>query len=377
MPWRKVSIMDQRREFIAFARQEGANISELCRRFGISRTTAYKWLRRAQQEGETFQDRSRRPHRQPRRTPPEMEQRILEVRARHPAWGARKICSWLKRRGVLEVPSASTIHAVLQRHDCLLQPTPAQAYDRFEHPRPNTLWQMDFKGHVPLGDGRRLHPLAALDDHSRFCVTLEACPNEQRGSVQASLERAFRRYGLPGALYMDNGSPWGTAGRAERWTRFDVWLLKLGVRVIHGRPYHPQGRGKIERFHRTLKSEALSARPLADLHQARRRLRRWRHTYNFERPHEQLGMRTPAEAYTPSSRPFPSRMPEIEYDEGEIVRKVSNVQPEIWFHNRTFRVPKAFLGEHLAIRPTQTEGCYQVCFGAVVIQNIDLKNEPD
>ena len=201
---------------------------------------------------------------------------------------------------MLEVPSVSTIHAVLRRHDRLLHP--AQAYDRFEQPRPNALWQMDFKGHVPLGDGSRLHPLAAIDDHARFCVTLEACPDEQCGSVQASLKRAFRRYGLPGALYMDHRPPWGTAGGSERWTRFDVWLLKLGIRVIHGRPYHPQGRGKIERFHRTLKSEALSARPLADLRQARRRLR---HAYNFERPHEWLGMRTPAEVYRLSPRLFP------------------------------------------------------------------------
>ena len=152
---------------------------------------------------------------------------------------------------MLEIPSVSTIHAVLRRHDRLLHP--AQAYDRFERPRPNALWQMDFKGHVPLGDGSRLHPLAAIDDHARFCVTLEACPDEQRGSVQASLERAFRRY-----VYMDHEPPWGTAGGSERWTCFDVWLLKLGIRVIHGRPYHPQGRRKMPEENRRVSLNTLS-----------------------------------------------------------------------------------------------------------------------
>ena len=373
MPWREVSIMESRREFVMFASREGANISELCRRYGISRTTGYKWLRRAAAGEEDFADRSRRPRRSPLRTPPEVERRILEVRRRHPAWGARKIRTWLQRQGVA-VPSASTVHAILQRHGCISPQAAGMSPKRFEQPAPNLLWQMDFKGCTRLGDGSWLHPLCVLDDHSRFCVLLQACARENHDTVRPLLEKALRRYGLPLAIYVDNGAPWG-APRGAPWTRLTVWLLKLGIRVIHGRPRHPQGRGKIERFHRSLKSEALNTPVPRDLAEAHRRLRRWRILYNEQRPHEALGMRTPADVYQPSPRPFPDRLPDVGYDEGEIVRRVDPTKGYVTFRGRLWPVPKAFSGEPVAIRPTTTDGRFNVCFGAVTIATIDLNEE--
>ncbi|HHN68175.1 MAG TPA: IS481 family transposase [Thermopetrobacter sp.] len=371
MGWQEVSIMDQRREFVMFASRDDANISELCRRFGISRTTGYKWLHRAGAGEESFADRSRRPLHSPARTSPEIEERIVMVRTMHPAWGARKIRSWLSRRG-MEVPAASTVHAILRRHGLIQPHAPGAPLGRFEQDAPNLQWQMDFKGRTRLNDGSYVHPLSVLDDHSRFCLLLEACARENHDTVRPLLERVLRRYGLPASIYVDNGTPWGSATPGQ-WTRLGVWLLKLGIRVVHGRPYHPQGRGKIERFHRSLKAETLNTPRPADMNEAAARLRRWRHIYNQQRPHEALDMRTPADVYTPSPRSFPDKLPEVEYDEGEIVRRVPRTKGYIHFKGKLRRVPDAFRGELLAIRPTATDGVFDVCFGSCKIAEINVK----
>jgi transposase InsO family protein len=211
--------MDQRREFVQLATQEQANVRELCRRFGVHPNTAYKWLGRWT-SGEELADRSRRPHSSPGRTEASIEERILGVRDAHPAWGARKIVRCLERDGVA-CPAPSTVHAILQRHGRITASLGgATAHLRFEMPEPNQLWQMDFKGHMPLSGGGRCHPLTVVDDHSRYNLCLAACADEQRGTVQNRL---------------DNGKPWGDPS-GQIWTRLGVWLLKLGVSVIHSRP---------------------------------------------------------------------------------------------------------------------------------------------
>jgi len=371
MPWQEVSTVKLRKEFIVFATREDANISELCRRFRISRTTAYKWLRRVRKEGDaSLEDRSRRPLRSPGRTAEHIEQCILEVRRQHPAWGARKIRSFLLREG-MRMPAPSTVHAILHRNGCIARHAPGAPLGRFEHDTPNAQWQMDFKGKTRLGNGAWAHPLSILDDHSRFCVLLRACEGETHDIVKPLLEEAFRLYGLPHSIYADNGPPWASSMQGQ-WTRLGVWLLKLGVRLILGRPYHPQGRGKIERFHRSMKAEALSMRALQDIRQADAVLREWRHVYNFQRPHEALDMRTPSQLYQPSPRPFPEKLPEVSYEEGEIVRKVLSGKGYISFRGRLWRMPDAFRGELVAIRPTNVDGRYKICFGAFPIAEIDL-----
>lgn len=258
MPWREVSVMEQRREFVGLAMQEGANRRELCRRFGISPETGYKWLGRWNAGDQALADRSRRPHVSPLRSAAEIEALTLALRDAHPMWGARKLVRCLERDGHA-APAVSTVHAILVRHGRVPPPagTPGQPYRRFEKEAPNLLWQMDFKGRMPLVDGTVCHPLTAIDDHSRYALCLSACLDERSSTVQERLEATFRRYGLPDAIFVDNGSPWGDPA-GERWTRLGVWLLKLGVAVLHSRPYHPQSRGKNERFHRTMKAERCS-----------------------------------------------------------------------------------------------------------------------
>lgn len=212
MPWKETTTMSSRKEYIQLMKQEGANVSELCRRFGISRKTGYKWYKRCREDGESgLADRSRRPHHSPARSSEEIETKIIEVRAAHPAWGGRKIKAYLERKGQTCIPSASTITAVLKRNDCMdaEEALKHQPFQRFEMEHPNQLWQMDFKGFFAMEEGGHCHPLTVLDDHSRFLLGLQACPNQTRQTVQEQLTGIFRCFGLPERMLMDNGRPWG------------------------------------------------------------------------------------------------------------------------------------------------------------------------
>jgi transposase InsO family protein len=371
MVWKEMSVMDQREEFVRLASLEGANRRELCRRFGISAQTGYKWLGRAS-AGAGLADRSRRPSSSPKRTAEEMEKKVKAVRAEHPAWGARKIRWVLKDEGV-RVPAVSTVHAVLKRHDLILpKQGGAPAHLRFEREEPNELWQMDFKGWSLLGNGAKLHPLTVIDDHSRYCPCLVACAEEREETVKTHLERAFQLHGLPRAFFVDNGPPWGDT-QGGKWTSFKVWLMKLGVLLIHARSLHPQSRGKNERFHQSMDDEIFAMRPLGDYKDAQRAFDKWRDIYNHKRPHEGIGMKRPADRYRPSPRPMPDKLPEVEYGEGETVRKVPPQKPRISFKGRSWFVSKAFMGETVAIRPQEVDGTYGIYFGANLIKTIDLR----
>lgn len=304
-----------------------------------------------------------------------MEERVLALRERHPAWGGRKLRRRLLDLGVTDVPSASTITAILHRFGRLDGAAAAQhrAMTRFEHATPNDLWQMDFKGHFAIGQGR-CHPLTVIDDHSRFALGLEACANERWTTVQARLTALFRRYGLPWRLLTDNGSPWGNDGDS-RHTLLTVWLLRLDIAISHGRPYHPQTQGKAERFHRSLMAELLAHQPFTDLDECQYRFDAWRQVYNTERPHEAIGLQVPLARYRASPRPFPETLPPIEYEVTDIVRRV-DAEGRISFRNKSLRVSKAFRGHHVALRYTDQDDRFDICFGLHPIASIDLADQP-
>lgn len=357
---------DQREEFVQLARQPRANVSELCRRFQISRKTGYKWLGR-----EDLEDRSRRPLSSPSKTADEHEALVVSLRTCNPAWGGRKLAHVLGRKhGVQMAPS--TANSVLRRHG-LIDPAAsraATAWHRFEHEEPNALWQMDFKGHFAMDQGR-CHPLTVLDDHSRFNIVLQALDNEQRQSVQRTLQAAFERYGLPQRINTDNGSPWG-APSSGALTRLGVWLIRLGVQLTHSRPLHPQTNGKDERFHRTLTAEVLQGRRFKDLHEAQQHFTRWRHVYNAQRPHEALGMHTPASRYQASPRSMPSTLPPLEYAPGDYVRRVRDGGC-IKFKGQQLRVGKALVGQDVAVRPRpDQDGTFDVYFSHHRLDPIEL-----
>lgn len=363
MPWKEIDTMSLRLDFVRLALHEDANMSQLCQRFSISRKTGYKWLKRHEQYGEeALVDQSRQPHTNPNRTPADIEEIVLQVRDRHPVWGGRKINSLLLRSGHADIPHPSTITGILHRNGRMDadESVKHRAFQRFEKEHPNELWQMDFKGHFMMTDGRRCHPLTVLDDCSRFLLCLKACPNETRETVVEHLTSIFRCYGIPDRMLMDNGSPWGTDAD-NPYTRLTVWLIRLGIDISHGRPHHPQTQGKDERLHRTLNAELISRHSFSDLSDWQRSFDGWRDTYNYVRPHEALDMSVPGEWYQPSSRCFPEVLPPVCYDTSDIVRKV-DVCGRISFHNRKFRVGKAFHNQPVAVRPTDTDGVFHVFF---------------
>ncbi len=378
MPWKEVNTMSLRLDFVRLALHEDASMSELCERFSISRKTGYKWVKRYQQHGkEALVDQLRRPHTSPNRTPAEIEELVLQVRDRYPVWGGRKIRSLLLRAGHTGIPSPSTITAILHRNGRMdaAESVKHQAFQRFEKEHPNELWQMDFKGHFVMTESGRCHPLTVLDDCSRFLLGLRACGNENRETVVEQLTSIFRRYGVPDRMLMDNGSPWGIDAD-NPYTRLTVWLLRLGIDISHGRPYHPQTQGKDERLHRTLKAELISRRRFVSLSECQVAFDDWRDTYNHVRPHQALDMCVPGERYQSSSRPFPAVLPPILYDTDDIVRKV-DVCGTISFRSHKFRVGKAFHQQLVALRPTVTDGVFDVFFCHKPVAQITFHDRDD
>jgi len=377
--------MEQRQEFVLLASQPGAKIAPLARRFGISRKTAYKWLGRYRTEGISgLANRSRRPLRFPAQTPPAMELAVTNLRDEYDAWGGRKLQRVLENKraaGTLDgvdgllIPAASTITRILDRHG-MLDPEKSEAQTplkRFERSTPNALVQMDFKGDVHLGNRTKSYPLTMLDDYSRFNLCLQSCSNQRHDTVKGHLQTVFRRYGLPEAMLMDNGTPWAHSYGVL--TRIELWLLRLGIQVIHGRVSHPQTQGKEERFHLTLKTEVLKGRIYQDSAALQQAFDHWRQVYNFVRPHEARGLDCPGAHYRISDRPFPEQLPTVEYESDTLVRKVRDngyisFQGTSWFVSETLRQ------EPIALRATQMDGVYAVCYGTFVIGILDCtKNE--
>lgn len=377
MAWKECDRMSQREEFTALAVVPGANFSELCRRFGISRKTGYKWRRRYQANPDApLSDRSRRPTRSPGKTSDLVEQRVLEIRDAHPAWGGRKIRKRMQNLGDSEVPSASTIAAIVKRHG-RVSPQESQkrrAFCRFQRATANELWQVDFKGEFKLLNKKYCHPLTVLDDHSRFSLGIAACGNQRRQTVQSHFRKIFGIYGLPDSIYVDNGNPWASSSNALRYTRFSAWLLRHGVEVIFGRPYHPQGRGKLERFHRTLKLEVLQGRSLKNLKEAQACFDPWRDVYNLQRPHEALDLATPAEHYQVSPRKFVEQRGVFEYNDRFEVRRANRVG-QFGFGGHTYRISEAFRDQPIGLSATKEDGVWDVWYCRFVVGRLNQRTQ--
>jgi len=371
--------MTQRLEFVLLAAQAGVNFRRLCRRFGISPKTGYKWKQRYREGGNAaLRDRSRRPKSSPRRCGMDVAAKVVELRREQPTWGGRKLRRRLRDLGQTAVPAASTCTEILRRAE-LLSPegrAAAKPWQRFERAQPNELWQTDFKGHFPTQAGPRCHPLTVIDDCSRFNLVLAALADETGPTVQRELTRAFEQYGLPEALLCDNGAPWGALDATCRHTSLTVWLLRVGVRVMHGRPYHPQTQGKDERFHRTLNRDLLDRHTWRDLAHCAAQFPGFRHTYNCERPHDSLEGATPVSRYRPSVRSFPGSLPPLEYLTTDTVRTVHK-NGIVMFHAQTWHIGRAFGGLPIGLRPsTQADGQWEVFFGHHRLGRLDLTAPP-
>lgn len=388
MPWNTPSLMELRRELVRRALLPDANVAALARDAGVTRSTVYKWIQR-HRDGLPLSDRSRRPHASPARTTPEHEAAVLALRDEHPAWGGRKISAVL-RRAHGDAPAPSTVTHILRRHGRLTPEPPARDLVRFEAGAPHELWQMDFKGDFLLGDGQRCYPLTVCDDHSRFALVLAACTDQRRATVAAHLTAAFEAHGLPARVLCDNGPPWGCGWESDglgawrpRCTRLAAWLIRRGIEVTHGRPYHPQTQGKEERFHRTLREEVLDGHDggaaFADAAACQAALDAWRPCYNEVRPHEALGLAVPVSRYAVSERSYPvswsSSEPGVEYGSGAEVRRVDG-GGRIALGGRSVRVGKGLCGEVVEVRPVVRDGVWAVWYGGQEVWAVDLRAPP-
>lgn len=365
MSWQEETCMSLRREFVALAQAKSISFSQLCQRFGISRPTGYKWLGRATQNAhENFADRSRRPYTTPTKTHADIEYDVLNLRHQHPAWGGRKIARVLKNQGKKNVPAPSTVTHILSRYGLInpRQSGEGAVYHRFEHEKPNQLWQIDFKGHFAMEQGR-CEPLTMLDDHSRYNLVLHAMHSTNTVPVKQVLTDTFRQYGLPQRINADNGQPWGCpAAKDHGISQLSVWLIRLGVQVSFSRPGHPQTNGKEERFHRTLKAEVLKGKTFSDLKHAQQVFDEWRAIYNHVRPHDALDLAVPASRYQPSPRSFPDVLPDIEYSpDDEVVEVMCN--GIVKFNQHQLKVSNALQGLPVAFRKDhEHDGLYQLYF---------------
>ena len=369
MPWEMKTVDKVREEFVQAVQAGIQSKASLCREYGISRPTGDKWLARYN-AGESLSDRSSAEHRTPLRTPEDVEDQIIALRLLYPGIGAKKLKRILENRGS-PMPCATTVNNILHRYGCISPEASAAATPnrRFQMDMPNDLWQADYKGHFPLSDGVRCHPLNILDDCSRFCLCSDAKENERFLSAKESFTKSFREYGLPKRLLCDNGNPWGTP-QSTGFTVFEVWLMELGVMTIHGRMRHPQTQGKEERFNGSQTRELLKHRSFDDMKHAQAELERYRRFYNEERPHEALNMETPASVYRPSTREMPERIRPWEYENSEVC-KVKDTG-FMTYKGQGYFLSEAFRGKEIAIKASDEEHCYDILFRQFCIARLNI-----
>jgi len=341
MAWGKVDIAEQRMRFVIAASRKEKPFRQLCDEFQISRPTGYAWQRRYQSGGyRAVVEKSRTPQHSPQRTPPEIEQRLVELRRQRPDWGARKLQRLLQEQGM--ALTVITIHRILLRYGLVReQDQHRSAVQRFERSQPNELWQMDFKS--PVGWDAPVGPLSVLDDHSRYAVALEGTWTTRGEAVRERLEEAFQECGVPEEMLMDHGTPWWNMKAIAGGTWLTLWLMKQGIRLHFSGYGHPQTQGKVERFHGAM-AAALKRRGYPAAEQRQPWLDEFRHEYNHLRPHEALQMRTPAKVWQKSQRRYDAHPRPWEYAEGSEVVKVAG-DGQIWVDRRRWEISRALVGE--------------------------------
>lgn len=374
MPWRVSSIMSQRIEFCILASETGANISVLCKAFGISRQTGYKWLKRFNDHGmDGLRDRSRRPHCSPLRADASVEAAVIALRHKYPFWGPRKLHRLLRDKlSAAQLPSIATIARILKRNgliDVPEAPPVWPAVGRFERPCPNDLWQMDLKGPLRLPDGCKIYPVGVLDDHSRYLVGLRMIADATEGSVLDCWIAAASDYGLPAATLTDHGAQFRMVD--EESSAFRVHLWACGVRHTQGRIAHPQTQGKIERFWRTLNTEVLRCHSYGDLTSWQSCFEEWRYVYNHIRPHQELGDEPPVSRYRSSERTYaePDRRERIGKS-GSQYRCVTT-RGQISLGGKRFNIGRGYAGWTVEARPLG-DGCWHIYFRDKFVRELIL-----
>jgi len=374
MPFASTDPMTERTRFVLAAESGLYTVSELCRRFRISRETGYKWLRRYKAEGlPGMNDRSRAPKACPHQTPEAVEALIVDCRKKHPRWGPKKLLDYLRpRHPGVAFPAVSTAGAILKRHG-LVAPRRRRRSPRhpgatpLETTAPNDVWGADFKGQFKMRDGVYCYPLTVTDAHTRYVLAVDALPSVRQKGTFPVFERLFSEHGLPAAIRTDNGVPFATQALCGL-SRLSVWWIKLGIDHQRIEPGKPQQNGRHERMHRTLKAETARP-PEANMTRQQERFRAFQEEFNCERPHEALGGNTPASRYRPSSREMPSKLPGPDYPSHVEIRRISS-GGAFRFKKKQLFLSAALAGEDVAFEETG-DGIWSIAFYDVLLARFD------
>ena len=370
--------VDKRMRFVTGVEAGEETVAALCRRFGFSRTTGYKWLERYRTQGiEGLAERSRAPHQHPQAVTAALAERCLAVRYAHPTWGPVKVRAWLARQDPeLAWPAASTIGVLLDRAGLTVRRKLRRRATPSSAPfaacgDPNEVWCIDFKGWFLTGDGRRCEPLTLSDAHSRYLLRCQALKRNDTEHVWPVLDASFREYGLPVRLRSDNGPPFASTG-AGGLSRLAVKVIKAGVRPERIAPGKPQQNGRLERLHLTLLHDTAEP-PARSLREQLDRLREFQRVYNEERPHAALDNATPAEHYALSPRRWDGVLREPAYPAGHALRRVRPNGAIRWRDSEVY-LTQALAGETVGLAERE-DGGYVVCYGPIDLGIIDHRSQ--
>lgn len=353
--------VEERMRFVMAVEERQESFAAVCRRFGVSRRSGYKWLGRYEEAGiEGLSDHSRAPHHHPHAIAQDVFEQCLAVRRAHPSWGPMKVRAYLERRHpARDWPVASTIGALFDREGLtvkrkLRRRSPPSSAPFAHCGAANDVWCIDFKGWFLTGDGSRCEPLTLSDAHSRYLLRCQALARTDSTHVWPVLDATFREFGLPLYLRSDNGSPFASRG-AGGLSRLSVKLIKAGVTPERIAPGKPQQNGRHERMHLTLLKEAVNP-PARTLREQVRRLQAFQRLYNEQRPHQALGNDTPADRYTASARRYNGVLREPQYDADHRVRRVRH-NGEIKWNGSTVYINEALVGEPVGLAEDDDGGC--------------------
>ncbi len=377
MPWKETTTMEQKIEFICEWRTGKYSITELCRSFEISRPTAYRLIDRFEKLGfEGLKKQSSAPGSHPNSTDENVVKSILELKSKYKRWGAKKIRILLfNDYKSNQVPSVVTVHNILKRHG-LVSPQKRMrrvkpVYPIFDPKQCNQVWSADYKGKFLMGNKIYCHPLTIADSKSRFLFTAKGHYKENLKSAKSTFTKVFRTYGIPQQIHTDNGSPFGSVRAIQRYTQLSYWFIELGIAPVFSDPAHPEQNGRHERMHRDLK--AACAKPSSyDLKAQQRRLNHFVKEYNHIRPHESLDMKTPASAHDFSTRPFPEKIPNFDYDTRLRTLKVTRNGSVRWKSYYWVYVSAALKGKHIGIQE-EGNGIWKVFFRNIFLGYFDEK----
>lgn len=370
MPWESKTVEEVRKEFISAA-EVSTNFSSLCREFGITRRTGYKWIERSK-ETDNLSDRSHARKNINNRTDLETEKLIIALRTENPGWGARTIRQVLINQGYEDLPCVKTFNNILKRNDCISneESLKHKPFTSFEKDECNEMWQTDFKGEFLMEDSNYCFPIDIIDDHSRFLIKIKPLESTANAVIPCFKE-AFYEYGMPNSVLSDNGAQF--AGFRQGYTQFEKWLMNHNILPIHGRIKHPQTQGKIERFHRTLKQELLNHNIFANINDADSALQNWRMKYNNIRPHEALNMKCPAEVYKSSDRTYIDEVKKYEYGGQHHIIKVNN-----WGYVRFYKwqiyLSETMINEYIEFRPNPLGDSFIACYRNFKIAEFSTEN---